>query len=201
MIVDNMDINLAKSLDRLETRKRMIDAESDLTRECEAIIELEHRINLLLDEIKTLRSSVETHKSFVEENQRNLTENNNELQRSSEIFDMTSRLAALNRICRRIDVSQSLKRYRAKTTHPNLSHLDASKTSCTRGQDDVDMLTYRMVHELVASFEEIYQPMEVILSKRADLPYVSYANLVRELRQSLESNHNEGKTVSDASGT
>lgn len=189
-----MDIELAKSLEQLEVKKKTVNTESDLTKECMTIIELDHRIGLLLKEVKNLRNSIDEQSAFICNNCDQIEPNYNVLRRASRVFDLASELTKLNRLCRRFNNSDHIFKFLANDTDQNQVIPEsvvrrASLTKKNGHTNEDDELTGQILNETIEKFESIYQPLEAILSKRNDLPYATYANKVRRLKLFMSKNN------------
>lgn len=198
-----MDVELARSLEQLETQKRLVNGEVDLTHECESIVELSNRISLLLDEVKSLRNNLAEESAIISANCDKLEPSYSNLVRTSQVFDLSSKLTKLNRVCRRIDSSRLCKSILDPGTgHQQLESIsnqpNGGRPSLVRNNgdevneydaDDDELQPAQVIHELVEQFEEAYQPLEALLFRRQDLPYGLYANKVKDLKASVISNN------------
>lgn len=184
-----MDVDITKSLEQLETRKQEINNETDLHDECNSLIELDRRVGILLNEIQSLHADVEQRHEFIEQNLDEMAPSNAILQRSSDALDLLIELTKLNRICRRIDTNPNLLKSRVdgqlimKLSSCGPSADDASQQEVAL--DENDRLVQAVVKQIVEDFEFTYRPLEAILSKRLDLPYIAYATKVRNLKETM----------------
>lgn len=191
-----MDTDLSKSLEQLQIKKKSINLDADLSRECKSIVELDGRLALLLNEIQSLRRSVNEQSLFVDEKCDLLSPSYRNLERTSQLFEFSAQLTKLNRLCKRIDKIQAFRANQQHLIDPmnlksglmkaNNENLAEKDTNIDEGVDDYDDEITSQALEISRQFEFVYKPLEDLLSKRSDLPYVSYANKVRNLLASLK---------------
>lgn len=178
-----MDIDLAKALEQLEIKKRSINSDSDLSKECKSIRELDRRLGLLLKGIRTLRTGVEEQSTFTANTCDKLTSSGRILERTSQVFELSAKLTTLNRLCRRIDRIQA---FNVPNDHLETNGRRSSlvKENSSINWDENDELTLQ-ISEIIENFEAAYQSIESVLSQRHDLPYALYAAKVRMLKSAL----------------
>ena len=162
-----------------------------MSKECESVVELDRRIELLLDEIKGLRASIEEESNFVGGVCNQLVGSQKSLDTTSEIFDVIVRLIKLNKLCKRIDKSPIFRIQDSTclttpmaTQQPHQSSATSSDVMVNDNDNGTDMARQSKL-EMIETFESTYAPLENILSQRPDLPYANYANLVRTMKLSL----------------
>lgn len=180
-----MDTDLSKTLEQLRAKKKSINIDANLTRECGSIIELNDRLSLLLNEVQSLHKSVQEQSEFVADSCDALKPSHKILKRSCELFEFLAQLTKLNRLCKRIDKIQAFECHQQHLGFHNIkSSPDEDVVGSAQSENDVegcdDELTSQIL-EISRQFELVYKPLEELLSKRQDLPYVSYANKVRNL--------------------
>lgn len=171
-----MDTDLIKSLEQLEIEKKILNQNADLTKEYEAIIELDHRLTQLLERIRTINGTVHENYAFVMEKCDKLSPLNLALKKLNRISDLSNQLAKLNQLCKRIDNNHIFKSLLVGR-RPSLRRDDSEESE--------QEARLQLTRDLIESFEAAYKPVEAILSSRSDLPYISYANRVRQLKSSL----------------
>lgn len=191
-----MDSDIVKELKKLEDKKQEVNAQTDLTKHCDSLVALDNRVGRLLDEIRALHLRIERGFSFMENKWDRLGPSYKTLQRTSDALDLVISLTKLNRLCRRIDTNPNL-------TCSSEGTLSLKKTSALNSgeneenvDDNDDKMTLQMILNLFNSFERIYKPLEDILSKRLDLPYIAYATKVRNLKESITKQDADPKSAS-----
>lgn len=190
-----MDVDISKSIEELEAKKRSINLDADLTRECKSIIELDSRLGLLLNEIRTFRDSVQEQSKFIDDKSDVLEPSYKGLMRTSLVFKLTAQLIKLNRLCKRLD---KINAFGDHQSSPSLSSIRSSQVENTgieiaqnenNGIELADDDQQRdQILDLLEQFEETYIPLEEELSRRKDLPYVSYATRARNFKAKLVQN-------------
>lgn len=145
-----MEADLLSRLEKLETKRRALNAQLNLTYECEAIEELKKRISLVSDSISSIKMNLKSQSDHVISSCDKLSNVYMELKRNSERFELLSQLSKLNSLCRQID-------------HGNLSN------------------NKELLREVGHNFRLLYEPLKERLSERIDLPYVDYANKLKNL--------------------
>lgn len=129
-----MGIELAiKSLEELDVRKRVINSETNLDRECQVIRDLNDKIVGLADKIKDMHDNIKEQNSVLDINCEKLAGSNHVLSRTSEAFEISSRLTRLNRICHRLDTSPCLKFIQSPNCIHSLSSGPIVSGSSTNG--------------------------------------------------------------------
>lgn len=172
--------NLTKTLEQLEIKKRLVNEETDLTKECQSIEELNRRIGILLNEITNLKNTIDEQNDFISQTCDNLLPDYKILNKASEISNLTTQLTRLDRLCRRIDSSRALG-----CKHDESKSLGGRASSTNvDGNENVELSDQEI--EMLKTFETTYKPLENLLSRRKDLPYESYANNVRKFQFVLE---------------
>lgn len=192
-----MDIDISKSIEELEAKKRSINLDADLTRECKSIIELDNRLGLLLNQIRTFRDSVQEQSKFIDDKSDVLEPSYKGLVRTSLVFELTAQLIKLNRLCKRLDKINVFGNHQRCPSLSNIrsSQVEAIGTESPQNENDIAELAdddqqTNQILELLEQFEETYKPLEEELSRRQDLPYVSYATKARNFRAALETVQN-----------
>lgn len=178
-----MDLDFNKSLEQLESKKKALNEQSDLTNECNSIIELDHRIGLLLREIRNLKQDIEEQSNLICTTSDKLAPSDKILQKTSDLFDLTQNLTKLNRLCRLIDKIQVQKQL-CPDRKP--SPKSDSEIQLSNEEDDIP-LSFKKTLKIVDKFDDVYLPLEGVLSLRKDLPYVHYAEKARVLRDCVNS--------------
>lgn len=180
-----MEADFLKSLEQLEAKKRKINEQANLTRECNSILELDQRIGLLLKEIKNLKRNVEEQSNITFSTRDKLEHSYKILQKTSELSKMNESLTKLNSLCRHLDKVQK-----------SCPIASGSRKSSIRSNNEVNgseidedtPLSVQLILGVADKFERTYQPLESILKIRQDLPYVHYAEKSRKLKDSLRAN-------------
>lgn len=189
-----MDTDLSKALEQLQAKKKSINLDVDLTRECKSIIDLNERLALLLNEIQTLRKGVQEQSLFVSDNCDLLRPSHKNLERTSQVFEFSAQLTKLNRLCKRIDQIQAFKHHHQHLGSSNnksslvKDNVDLTQdgTNADEGVDDCDDEMTNRILDISRQFEVVYKPLEGLLSERLDLPYVSYANKAKNFITALQ---------------
>lgn len=196
-----MEDDLVKELEQLEIEKQSVNANVDLSKECSSIVELNNRISLLVEQIKSLRTGNEEHGHLLSKLCDNLSTPCKSLKRTSELFDLSAELTKLNRLCRRYDTIKTFYNVAINHLNNNVStNLSGRKSSLTirdesgckllNENNDYDSLAPQIL-EVAENFEISYKPLENILTQRVDLPYVHYANNIRSLKVALDAYHGD----------
>lgn len=98
-----MDLDLLKQLEKLEIKRKTLNAQLDLTDECESIEELKRRIQLVSDSISAIKRDIEEHCNNVDTSCDKLNDIYLKLRESSHKFELLNNLSKLNRLCKQID--------------------------------------------------------------------------------------------------
>lgn len=179
-----MEADFIKILEQLEAKKKVINEQSNLMRECGSLSELDQRIGLLLKEIRTLKQNMGELSDMTFTTCDKLETPYKVLQKSSELSNINEALTKLIRLCKRLDKIQ--ESYPIATGGRKLSIKGDNEAINGSEIDEDTPLSIRLTLEVVDNFERAYQPLENILKTRKDLPYVHYAERVRKLKDSLQ---------------
>lgn len=98
-----MDADLLARLEKLETKRRALNAQFDLTKECESIAELNQRVNLLSERISSIKDDVKSQSDLASSCCDMLGDTYSILRENSDRFELLSSLSQLNRLCKQID--------------------------------------------------------------------------------------------------
>lgn len=188
-----MDTDISRALEQLQAKKKSINSDVDLTRECKSIIDLNERLATLLNEIQTLRKGVQEQSQFVGDNCDLLRASHRNLERTSQVFEFSAQLTKLNRLCKRIDQIQAFKHHQQQLgSSINKSSLVKDNADLNQAEASVDDCDDEMTNQILdisRQFEVVYKPLEGLLSKRPDLPYVSYANKAKNFTAALQASN------------
>lgn len=177
-----MEADLTRLLNETEAKRRALNIESDLSKECDSIAELDKRVSALLVEVQRLKDNVSEQSAFMASNCDKLAETNKALERTSRINELSVSLGNLNRLCRKIDKLGSFTN-RIFSASAQISPLDSLEDAQPQATSNENAsLLMRMVLDTCNEFENNYRPMSVYLEKRRDLPYVGYWNRVIQTR-------------------
>lgn len=155
-----MEADFTKSLEQLQIKKKAI---KDLSKECDAIVELNDKISSVSDQIHDLVDRVGQQRNFIEGTCDHLRSSFQTLSQTSRMLDVINDFRKLNKICQRLHNHLGL---------PSSKAMDPSLIAPgTEGS------------KLKQDFSDIYKLYENALSKRLDLPYISYASKLEGLSE------------------
>lgn len=178
-----MNPDIVNALDHVEAKKRTQNIETNLRGECSSIIELDRRVEALLDEIKTLHVDVEQRYGFLTTTCDKLTLPYRSLQRVELAIDLAIKLTKLNRLCRRISTNPILN---STVNYSALKKILENGNNNGENNEEIDKrLAIQIALALAEDFSAAYTPFEDILSRRTDLPYHSFANKVFSFRTAI----------------
>lgn len=191
-----MDTNIASELNQLQEKRQAVNIETDLRGHCDALIRMDQKVSVMLEDIRNLHVDLDERFGFVEDVWEQLEQPYKTLKRVDEALDLMIVLHKLSKVCRRIDTSPYL------CLTPEGQLVLKRSLHNNDGQDDEniderdDKMTLEMVQELLDSFESTYNPLENLLSKRLDLPFIAYATKVRNFQMVLATQLKQPKSKS-----
>jgi hypothetical protein len=178
-----MDLDIAKELSQLQEKKLELEVGTDLSDKCDTIVELDRRVGLLSKGVRSLHDEVEQYFDF-DDICEQLVHPYKVLNKTNLALDLLVGLSNLNRVCQQIDINLNLIHSAdGKTVSINPRRTTNSNTDDDNNEENATIL---QVLELLEDFEARFKPLEEILSKRNDLPYLTYATKVRYLKKSVE---------------
>lgn len=107
-----MDPELLTRLQKLEERRKALNAQFDLTKECKSIEELEKRISVMSDGISMIKNDIQCLSDCLISSCDKLNDIYVALREASSRYELLSRLSLLNQLCKQIehlDVSKNEK--------------------------------------------------------------------------------------------
>lgn len=190
------NINSRNSLDQT-SHKQVANVQALLTiQEYKSILELDERVNALMEEINHFKDIINEKSLLFETNCRKLQPCANILQTTTQVFDIIDKLLELFRIGRRIDRSPvflaakplesqfvHVKKY---ARHISLAESDKVTQDFALAISRLEESTVEDAKDMIEFYELNYKPIENILAKRPDLPYLKYAILVSRVKTALK---------------
>lgn len=182
-----MGIELAiKSLEELDARKRTINSEANLDRECQLIRELNDKITGLAGKIEDLHTNIKEQHSVLDINCEKLSGSNHVLSRTIEAFELSSKLTRLNRMCLRLDTSPCLKFIASPECSDHLNSGPIVMSSSTNGssvhKNSLDKnRRYSKEHNVDKSSEDEDEDTEGLIVDKS-----AVHEIVRELVEDFE---------------
>lgn len=168
-----MEAELTRALDKVERKKHALDIETDLTRECQAIQELDHRAELMQNGAKNLKTLIDDDCAFLKQICDDLNLAYSKLNVSVSVADLIDAMITMHNLWR-------------------LMNQDSEFKSLLEGDYNVELIQHNnydggpdRLKTLLTSFDDVYRRYEQTFSARSDLPYSKMISSVRGCRSKL----------------